>query len=390
MTSPAPPEALLQSAAHLEPPSTTSFAHLNTPEVIKKAKHAWCMGPLKTVQALNTQYTIKLGPGVTNYEYRVLQFLDTLPHVPTPRPLSFFDIEVTVDRKLIGGLREETDVMETWHVIVMSTMLGQTLLSSGLDLKEGQAVSILEEVRKTMDAINTAIEAGARFPDRNGDWSILRHDHKSISDLDRDEGQCLEVPLLEGLIKGQVHVDDFDKVMAPTAPQLDAKKELLNSVLNYLQPTSQTSRQTDGSSDIRFCHMDLHQGNIMVKDGALSGIIDWELAGWYTWALEVCGGLRLQRHPIQIAQYIEAWEVSSELKSVAVDARKRLKLGVREWQADQARLQAIARTVEAQRKAELRKLAKPTGKSTSKSTTKSSGRAAKSKKPVLTESTGTP
>jgi hypothetical protein len=389
MTSPAPPEASPQSAAHLAPPSTTSFAHLITPEVIKKAKHAWCMGPLKTVQVLNTQYTIKLGPGVTNYEYRVLQFLDTLPHVPTPRPLSFFDMEVTVDRKLIGGLREETDVMETWHVIVMSTMPGQTLLSSGLDLKEGQAVSILEEVRKTMDAINTAINAGARFPDRNGDWSILRHDRKSISDLDRDEGQCLEIPLLEGLIKGQVRVDDFAKVMGPTAPQLDEKKELLNSVLNYLQPTAGTNRQTDGSSDIRFCHMDLHQGNIMVKDGALSGIIDWELAGWYTWALEVCGGLRLQRHPIQIAQYIEAWEVSSELKSVAVDARNRLKLGVREWQADQARLQAIARTVEARRKAELRKIAKPTGKSTSKSTTKSSGRGAKSKEPVLTGSTGT-
>jgi hypothetical protein len=62
---------------------------------------------------------------------------------------------------------------------------------------------------------------------------------------------------------------------------------------------------------------------------------------------------------------------------------------VREWQADQARLQAIARTVEAQHKAELRKLAKPSGKSTSKSTTKSSARIAKSKKPVLTESTGT-
>jgi hypothetical protein len=357
--------------------------------VIKKAKAACCIGPLKTVQVINTQYTVKLGPGVTDYEYRVLQFLDTLPDVPTPRPLSYFDMEVTVDRKLIGELREETDIMETWHVIVMSTMPGRTLLASGLDMKEGQAVSILEEVRDCMDAINTAINAGARFPDRNGNWSILRHDHTSISNLDRGEEECLEVPLLEGLIKGLVRVDDFAKVMGPTAPQLDGKKELLNSVLNYLQPTTESSPHADGSSDIRFCHMDLHQGNIMIKDGALSGIIDWELAGWYTWALEVCGGLRLQRHPIQIAQYTEAWEVSSELKSVAVDARKSLKLGVREWQADQARLQAIARTIEAQRKAELRKLAKATGKSTFKSTAKGSARAAKSKKAVLAESTRT-
>jgi hypothetical protein len=81
MTSPAPTEALPQSAAHLEPPSTTWFKHLITPDVIKKAKHAWCIGPLKTVQVLDAQYTVKLGPGVTDYEYRVLQFLDTLPHV---------------------------------------------------------------------------------------------------------------------------------------------------------------------------------------------------------------------------------------------------------------------------------------------------------------------
>jgi len=272
MTSPAPSEASSQAAANLEPPSTTSFKHLITPEVIKKAKTAWCIGPLKTVQVLNPQYTVKLGPGVTNYEYRVLEFLDTLPHVPTPRPLAYFDMDVTVDRKLIGGLREETDVMETWHVIVMSTTPGQTLSSSGLVMKEGQAVSILEQVRDCMDAINTAIDAGAKFPNRYGDWSILRHDHKSVSDLDRDGGQCLEVPLLEGLIKGQVRVDDLAKVMGPTAPQIDAKKELLNSVLKYLQLTTETSRQTDGSSDIRFCHMDLLQGNIMVKNGALSGL----------------------------------------------------------------------------------------------------------------------
>ncbi|KAI8996290.1 kinase-like domain-containing protein [Trametes punicea] len=32
---------------------------------------------------------------------------------------------------------------------------------------------------------------------------------------------------------------------------------------------------------ICFTHADLHPGNILVKDGRLSGIIDWEHAGWY-------------------------------------------------------------------------------------------------------------
>ncbi|KAH8725719.1 hypothetical protein GQ44DRAFT_726809 [Phaeosphaeriaceae sp. PMI808] len=30
-----------------------------------------------------------------------------------------------------------------------------------------------------------------------------------------------------------------------------------------------------------FTHGDLHQGNIMVKDGKITGLIDLELAGWY-------------------------------------------------------------------------------------------------------------
>ncbi|KAF1851228.1 kinase-like protein, partial [Cucurbitaria berberidis CBS 394.84] len=32
---------------------------------------------------------------------------------------------------------------------------------------------------------------------------------------------------------------------------------------------------------IVFTHGDLHQDNIMVKDGKITGLIDWELAGWY-------------------------------------------------------------------------------------------------------------
>ena len=170
-------------------------------------------------------------------------------------------------------------------------------------------MSILKEVRDCMDAINTAIDAGAKFPDRNGNWSILKHDHKSISNLDREKGQCMEIPFLEVVIEGEVLLEDFATVMAPTAPLLDNeynRKELLDSVLNYLQPTTGTNHQTDGSSDIRFCHMDLHQENIMVKNGALSGIIDWEFSGWYTWALEVCGGLRSQSHSTEIAQYTQA------------------------------------------------------------------------------------
>ena len=67
MRSLSPPETSPYPPAHLKSPSTTSFEHLITRDVIKKAKAACCMGPLKAVQVLNTQHTVKLGPGATNY-----------------------------------------------------------------------------------------------------------------------------------------------------------------------------------------------------------------------------------------------------------------------------------------------------------------------------------
>ena len=33
--------------------------------------------------------------------------------------------------------------------------------------------------------------------------------------------------------------------------------------------------------DVVFTHGDLHFHNVIVKDGHISGIIDWECAGWY-------------------------------------------------------------------------------------------------------------
>lgn len=68
--------------------------------------------------------------------------------------------------------------------------------------------------------------------------------------------------------------------------------------------------------DIRFCHMDLHPGNIMVHDGQVSVIIDWELAGWYTWELEVMGGTKELFDPRDLAPYVEAWDVAKDLETV--------------------------------------------------------------------------
>jgi serine/threonine protein kinase len=86
------------------------------------------------------------------------------------------------------------------------------------------------------------------------------------------------MPLLNGYVEGTVHPDRFIETMTPTAAQPPDTFALLQSILHALAP-----------SDIkatRFCHMDIHPGNIMVRNGRLSGIIDWEMSGWYNWQIE--------------------------------------------------------------------------------------------------------
>ena len=321
----------------------TSLKHLITPAVIKKAKVTRCFGLLKNAQVLDSQYTVKLGPGVTDYEYRVLQFLDTLPSIPTPKPLAYFDIDVSVDRLREGGFVEDTGLTEVWHVIVMSTMPGKTMDSAASKLSPAKRRAILGSVKECMDDINRAIIAGTRYPDRHGSWSILQPNFDSLSDLDGVEGRCLEIPLMSRFREGRVNTQDFVQVMSETCPQPDNTKALLYNALDHLTPAPTASRHIDGSNDIRFCHMDLHQENIMVEKGKLSGIIDWEMAGWYTWALEICAGLRHQYSAVDIAEYTDAWQISDELKQISYEAQNRLKLGAQRFFMEECRRMAIAK-----------------------------------------------
>ncbi|KAI9467478.1 kinase-like domain-containing protein, partial [Coemansia mojavensis] len=37
-----------------------------------------------------------------------------------------------------------------------------------------------------------------------------------------------------------------------------------------------------------FCHGDLHPSNIIIKDGKISGIVDWEMSSFYPSSYEYC------------------------------------------------------------------------------------------------------
>lgn len=219
------------------------------------------------MEVLDSSYTVKLGPGVPSYEYRILQFLATIPEVPTPQPIDFFDMLVPVQ----GKSDPAVEVLETWHVIVMTTVPGRNLGLLLDRLKRTEVVDILKQSMRFINLINAAIDKGAEFPDRNGAWSWIRRPTKSVDNLDGTKGHYIELPFYSGVGDGVVPIELFVSVVSKGITTLPEHVELLDTTLRSVGPSDAT--------DIRFCHMDLHPGNIMVHNGQVSGIIDWELAG---------------------------------------------------------------------------------------------------------------
>ena len=281
------------------------YRSLVTPDLISRAQNTFQSTQVKKyVEVLNPSYTVKLGPNVSHYEYRVLQFLEDLPEIPTPSPIAFFDTYV------LGEDDEDPAiaVMETWHVMIITTIPGRNL---GLVLERltmSEIVDILEQSMRYIDRINVAIDKGAMFPDSKGIWSPLERPVDSIGNLDGDQGHYIEVPFYGNFGRGSVRIDDFVSTMSKPIAVLPEHVELLASTLSFIGPSD--------ANDIRFCHMDLHPGNIMVHNGQVSGIIDWELAGWYTWELEVMGGTKELFDPRDLAPYVEAWDVADDLETV--------------------------------------------------------------------------
>lgn len=64
------------------------------------------------------------------------------------------------------------------------------------------------------------------------------------------------------------------------------EEELNKLILDIYDQTPQPMRETlikhqRKDHRIVFSHGDLHQNNILVKDGKITALLDWELAGWY-------------------------------------------------------------------------------------------------------------
>jgi len=199
----------------------------------------------KHVRVIDDRYTVKLGTGVTEYEYRILKLLERLGTLPSPRPIDFFTLE--------GDCK----------VIVMSTLPGRER-QIGHNMGSGDRVRLLRDVWRYMERTNEVMGKSKEivWDTSGGVMGSAMAMAKEISDL--DGLRCLRFPLLDGFINHPVELSNFVDEMSNHTPQISSMIPIQRSVLEHLGTsspiTTATAIATTILHPIRFCHMDLHPG----------------------------------------------------------------------------------------------------------------------------------
>ncbi|KAL9131431.1 MAG: hypothetical protein Q9217_000645 [Psora testacea] len=169
---------------------------------------------------------IKFGPGVDVREAQTLQFVKKSTTVPVP--------DATSDRP---------------NAIVMSYVDGCNLQDCWTQLSSEKRQSIAEQMR---DILQQLRGLKGRYIGAV-DWGPAVDTRKSA--------------YVGGPFHSEREFNDFLlRNMVSSTPTL------------YLQSIQQTMR-TD--HDVVFSHGDLNLHNILVKDGDVVALLDWECAGWY-------------------------------------------------------------------------------------------------------------
>lgn len=283
----------------------------------------------KHVRVIDDRYTVKLGTGVTEYEYRILKLLERLGTLPSPRPIDFFTLE--------GDCK----------VIVMSTLPGRER-QIGHNMGSGDRVRLLRDVWRYMERTNEVMGKSKEIVwDTSGGVmgsAMAMAMAKEISDL--DGLRCLRFPLLDGFINHPVELSNFVDEMSNHTPQISSMIPIQRSVLEHLGTsspiTTATAIATTILHPIRFCHMDLHPGNIPIQNNKISGILDWELAGWYTPTLDAFSALKNVGYSKELMKdYATAWDINSQTLRAVRLSKHDLARGAMEWESEVRKMKLL-------------------------------------------------
>ena len=211
------------------------MAHLITPEIIAAVRSSQFKRVTRVIDEL---ITVKVGPDITKRHYDLLAAVHSTGAIACPKPLFFVE-------------------MDDCNALVMSTIPGKRLYNVMRKMDNKELKSILAEVKIGMDSLQEPMR------------TLLSPETGQVGSI--PHGGSLLFPLLSGFHDSHVHIDQFVETMSTLTRQLPQFIESQRSVLSEL-----------AVGPLVFCHMDLGAANIMVHDGRLSGVVDWDTAGWYT------------------------------------------------------------------------------------------------------------
>lgn len=323
---------------------------------------------ITTLEHSGRDVAVKLGTRVNEYEYRVLKFVwsASASSCICPEPIAFFslpEIELPPVAPRDPQVKPQRfgERLLPCNAIIMSAIPGVPLNGPPRrELGTETRTRILREAIAWMTCLNQSLCEQGISPAVPGCFS------------DIEGRRCLDLPLLDEFVDhpipetvasdGSVSLRSFqgkdgkdhnhlrDSVLACITRQDAERPEGVVSKVQRFAPT--------GSQSIRFCHMDLNLGNILVVPGSsestldelsdkrhlvdressrwqFSGLVDWEYAGWYTSRLEAYSGIfhswaefgipiapkNGKRQPSYAEERAREWSTDIELVQAAGSAR---------------------------------------------------------------------
>lgn len=117
---------------------------------------------------------------------------------------------------------------------------------------------------------------------------------EQVRTFGRDLGDCIRQlrglePPSEGFVGSVSLGSSLDHRLSGTRFGPFRSVADFHTYLRFGRPLEQWANKPDvhlvhsrpGAYAVKFTHADLHPNNIMVQDGRITGVVDWEFAGWY-------------------------------------------------------------------------------------------------------------
>ena len=229
---------LVHAVQHTQPPATLLEAEIAEGVILYQLA-------LRKVVRLRNGQVVKCGPGLRREEATTMIYIAARTTVPVPGNVQF--IEENGKTYLIMDYIRGTPLRKVWP-----------------NLRDDEKRTIFAELRGYVN------QWRALVPERASDY---------VGSL--DYGPCLDRRVV-----GFYHCGPFD-----------TEHQFHDHVVANLRPEIRDERRTflrnmmKGNHSIVFSHGDMHAHNILIRDGHVVGILDWEKAGWYPEYWEWCKAL---------------------------------------------------------------------------------------------------